>query len=263
MIAARQIAFGKGASKGISAKSYVQDGLVAMWDGIENAGWGVHDESAMTWVDLSPSGCDMTNQQGEFSDGFRWLDNCFLQTDTSERRFFGRIGNIPQVIVDAVNSGDITVEGVQKHLRSGDAGCLLSQLEGTKNRFSILSPVFGGKAAFMEPWVTYSVDYGLTKDTAPLIAVAPAYVCVRKTSGGVVSSRCIVGGGVYDATGTVGNDVGMIADGRLAIASMGASVFWNARATASGIYAVRVYNRALTAEEIAYNYNIDKARFGL
>ena len=26
-----------------TARDYVQDGLVAMWDGIENAGWGVHD----------------------------------------------------------------------------------------------------------------------------------------------------------------------------------------------------------------------------
>lgn len=37
----------------ISAKDYVQDGLVAMWDGIENAGWGMHDASAKTWKDLA------------------------------------------------------------------------------------------------------------------------------------------------------------------------------------------------------------------
>lgn len=35
-----------------SAHSYVQDGLVAMWDGIENVGWGTHDSSATTWKDL-------------------------------------------------------------------------------------------------------------------------------------------------------------------------------------------------------------------
>ena len=28
------------AGGGLSTRSYVQDGLVAMWDGIENAGWG-------------------------------------------------------------------------------------------------------------------------------------------------------------------------------------------------------------------------------
>lgn len=40
------------ATEPLSAKSYVQDGLVAMWDGIENAGWGVHDANATTWKDL-------------------------------------------------------------------------------------------------------------------------------------------------------------------------------------------------------------------
>ena len=35
-----------------TAKDYVQDGLIAMWDGIENAGWGTHDASATTWKDL-------------------------------------------------------------------------------------------------------------------------------------------------------------------------------------------------------------------
>lgn len=38
---------------GPTAKDYIQDGLVAMWDGIENAGWGVHDENATTWKDLT------------------------------------------------------------------------------------------------------------------------------------------------------------------------------------------------------------------
>lgn len=36
----------------ISARSYVNDGLIAMWDGIENAGWGVHDPNATMWKDL-------------------------------------------------------------------------------------------------------------------------------------------------------------------------------------------------------------------
>lgn len=36
----------------LTAKSYVQNGLLAMWDGIENAGFGVHDPDATYWVDL-------------------------------------------------------------------------------------------------------------------------------------------------------------------------------------------------------------------
>ena len=35
-----------------SASFYVQDGLVACWDGIENAGSGIHDSAATAWKDL-------------------------------------------------------------------------------------------------------------------------------------------------------------------------------------------------------------------
>lgn len=36
----------------LTAKDYVQDGLVAMWDGIENAGLWTHDANATVWKDL-------------------------------------------------------------------------------------------------------------------------------------------------------------------------------------------------------------------
>lgn len=35
-----------------TARDYVQRGLIAMWDAIENAGWGIHDATTMTWKDL-------------------------------------------------------------------------------------------------------------------------------------------------------------------------------------------------------------------
>ena len=51
-----------------TAEDYVQDGLIAMWDGIENAGYGVHDASATIWKDLIGTQ-DMTlSQYGSFSE---------------------------------------------------------------------------------------------------------------------------------------------------------------------------------------------------
>ena len=43
---------GAWAKSGPTAKDYVQDGLIAMWDGIENAGWGSHDSDITIWKDL-------------------------------------------------------------------------------------------------------------------------------------------------------------------------------------------------------------------
>lgn len=41
-----------GRNLGKTAKSYIQDGLIHMWDGIENAGFGVHEDNPIAWKDL-------------------------------------------------------------------------------------------------------------------------------------------------------------------------------------------------------------------
>ena len=42
-----------------TSASYVQSGLIAQWDGIDNQGTGTHDPTATTWKDLKGS-LDMT-----------------------------------------------------------------------------------------------------------------------------------------------------------------------------------------------------------
>ena len=41
-----------------TAADYVQDGLIALWDGIENVGWGEHDDNATSWIDLTGKGAN-------------------------------------------------------------------------------------------------------------------------------------------------------------------------------------------------------------
>ena len=263
MLGARGIAMG--GSSIPTAKDYMQDGLIAMWDGIENAGWGLHDPNAMVWKDLSPSSFNLTNQQGAFDSEFYWKDNCIYCNNINNYRFYGAIGGVPQSLVDAVNSGDVTIEGVVRHLRPTNAGALVSQLyEGANvNNLSIQCPVSGGRAAIREPWGTFGLTYGLDVTTAPLVATSPSYLCVVKRSDNSMSSTSIVDGQSYFATGTSGNANPMTTTGRFALMAMGASAFWSGRHTIGELYAVRIYNRALTDDEIAHNYAIDKVRFNL
>ena len=51
LLGARQF-FERRGAKVPTAADYVQTGLVAMWDGIENAGWGVHNPNATVWKNL-------------------------------------------------------------------------------------------------------------------------------------------------------------------------------------------------------------------
>ena len=45
------------AAAALTSRSYVQDGLIAQYDGINNVGHGVaHDPNAATWVDLTGNG---------------------------------------------------------------------------------------------------------------------------------------------------------------------------------------------------------------
>ena len=55
---ATMAAFALPASAALDAHSYVQRGLAACYDGIDNAGTGTHDPSAIVWKDLTGNGND-------------------------------------------------------------------------------------------------------------------------------------------------------------------------------------------------------------
>ena len=73
--AAACLCFGTAQGEGVNAFSYIQKGLVACYDGIENAGAGVHDANATTWVDLTGNGND-----GTVGSGITWAANGWVNT---------------------------------------------------------------------------------------------------------------------------------------------------------------------------------------
>ena len=52
LVVSAAVAFCAASAYAAGTSSYVQDGLIACWDGIENAGAGVHDGSATVWKDV-------------------------------------------------------------------------------------------------------------------------------------------------------------------------------------------------------------------
>ena len=71
-----------------TARDYVQSGLVAMWDGIENAGWGTHDPNATTWKNLKgDTAWDMSVRAAWQSGGGLYFDGtwCGIAPKTSEQ----------------------------------------------------------------------------------------------------------------------------------------------------------------------------------
>lgn len=77
MIAAHQIAFGKAAGKGLSAKSYIQDGLIVHFDGIESLDYGVRSDNNMWHCLKSGNSVNMSN--GGLPEGvYGWTEHGWL-----------------------------------------------------------------------------------------------------------------------------------------------------------------------------------------
>lgn len=230
---------------GATARDYIQDGLVAMWDGIENAGFGRHDPNATVWVDLA-GGRDINLLSSLWGDAYADMSGTYgLAAST-----------IPAESV-------ITMESV----------AMFADSRG-------LSDTFRAIYVLPSPAATNS---GVTRTVRGLCWDRNAATDVTRSNGWMIRSR----GSTYDAS-TYGNVARIVAiyDGidtvniratKMYVNSVAASLTNNgASHNPAGVrvgtqdaffsgrfYACRIYNRALTAAEIAHNHAIDVERFGV
>ena len=231
---------------GLSAKDYIQDGLVAMWDGIENAGWGKHDENATNWVDLVGT-CDfyLTANGG-------WTNNAFVCNGLS-----------------ATNETGITL--AQNYQQEAAVDWFASRAYNTYynlDKVNIRQGLMflweyampgGGAEAFK---VQETRDYSAPPEFHTFSYSALIFGNSKNINGGFKNGYL---DGVAQSNVRHGNWYSSWYEtDYVSYASIGAQV-WNDNvdATFKGkIYCIRVYNRPLTDEEVKHNYEVDKARFG-
>lgn len=265
MIAARQIAFGKAAGKGLSAKSYIQDGLVAMWDGIENAGWGTHDPNATTWKDLI-EGAEIPNTNTWTDRGFYCHKNYYsLRTAT--------ISNSAQTALKAaLLARSFTIE-----YGWIDDGTTYASLDNT----GVVSPMSN---LLGDSYLRFVGCYQNAFKSNPFLSTYGYYWDRQIFATGIQNGgyyRFVIDGGTtaYDINVRLYHDDsevhGLLPTGGQTILGTWESragrfyndatieFFGNRNNITGTLYYCRLYSRALTAGEIAHNYNIDKARFGL
>lgn len=226
-----------------TAKDYVQDGLVAMWDGIENAGWGVHDANATVWKDL------IGNLDATAINSPVFGDN---HTDTSNGYW-----SLPSSVREIIEMQSLTAEVAFQPSTSG-ATIANQGIVGMGNNRSLWlffgNPPLSGttlnwqvrKSPSIRAWYNSGV-FGT--DAHSCSVVANNSVCNTYLDSALCTITPDVAAG--SATSTDKFYIGMMSE----------NVDWH---TFHGrIHSVRLYSRALTVEEIAHNYEIDKARFGL
>lgn len=213
---------------------YITDGLVTMWDGKWNADGGVHDSSLIAPINL------VTGEQATPYNGGVVFDANSIVLTLNDLGYFTQSAPI--------DTGDITIDALIKARGSSDLAFL------------------GLSTYNQKPWLKLE-QYG---SSAVGWGVGNAFNPVNKTGsvGDIQQKVCVVFRGEklsmytngleslnYSYTGSVGQ--APIQCGRANLNKP------YQKQLDGNIYRVLIYNRALTADEIAHNYEVDKARFNL
>lgn len=228
--------------QGKTARDYVQDGLVAMWDGIENAGWGVHDPNATTWVDLSGNGYDATlGRYCSFGDNYCATDGGTANIGYATARTEKWIDDI--VRIEAVGSSHDVTQNVCF------VGCNVTHENGITNNvkgigIGATDGIWTGKA---NNGKTGFGGYPLVNDKIYSISTEWASSGVMYVNGEALTKNNTTAA-YYNAGGSV------------AIFGTGYTAY---KIKPMKVFSIRLYSRALPASEIAANYAIDKERFNL
>ena len=229
--------------QGKTARDYVQNGLVAMWDGIENAGWGVHDANATTWKDLvgGVGDCTIYGTPNWSDDALACLKRCFARSTSLD-------------FSNTILSGTYTVEilirpeptGVSNggFISTGDNGSRVFWIwERNANYAELIDSFATAQGTWNRPSTGRTIAHLLQFSVAPTGAFFAVDGVVFQTK---------------TTTSTSALTAGWLDIGRIRVTTETSGYIGN-----DSICRCSLYSRALTADEIAANYAIDKERFNL
>lgn len=243
MIAARQIAFGGSAKKW--ENPYITDGLVAMWDGEWNAGGGRHDANATEWVDLVGGITATINGDGNSE----WTE---ISANFDGNTYFEIPAN-DIARIDTLSTNEFSVECSAQSLGGVDNQGVI----GFGTNMARYLWLFHGSASDK---ANASLNWQ-SRGSSGIYANRNASLQKRRYSTSVV---------VKDGKGNAYLDSEMHThSSNVSIGSVSSNtpnflgLIHGYSKLVGSIFNIRVYNRALTVEEIAHNYEIDKVRFGL
>ena len=255
---------------------YVTDGLVARWDGIDNAGIGVHDPDARTWVDLV-GGYDLQRLdsiEGCVGAG-HWESDGFVQDSKKCSVFWCEQSDFMDLLI----SGRYTVEIYCEHDAMSVKG---KDFYNNNSGYSYQDWFgFGYDTAANNRWLKLDIrnnDTDQTKETAMFQGLQYGTVGWPGDTS-IVGPNSVTAWGrpqhaaivvqdktaILYANGThqihsVPDAQKQITDGVFTLGGFAKGVNKTPVRNAK-IYAVRIYDRPLTAEELEANYARDQARF--
>lgn len=204
-----------------TAADYIQDGLIAQWDGIENAGWGVNDKTVDYWEELISGTRVIKTKVGvrEWSDSGDSLE--VPPVDVYPSPEVHRI--LSQDIVSRVKCYEVV------GYRTKEDDIICSLLYNCSANYKVFSyNIAANSPVHRRFYLCGSVkeDLSYEKD----LFRSSEFVTGKNNTGATSANNLrVFGGRIQRAYG--------------------------------GICAIRFYDRELSEAEIAYNYLIDRIRY--
>lgn len=211
------------------SRQYVQDGLVAQWDGIENAGLGIHNAAATVWKDLAGD-----------------LDLALTGNGGWNARGNAFVANGPSAVGEAAAPAYQTIEVVYRMTRSGGR-MLLNSGDDARHVLFDANKVYLDAGYYREPTTPYA---SYTLNTNEICCISGVY------DGDAVSSLYFDGDRKNDGlhNNYFSSSASLVLGGRLLEGYD--SYPWHGE-----IYAIRLYSRRLSRAELVHNNRLDRMRF--
>ena len=240
------------ASAALSAKSYVDKGLIAHWDGIENVSYGgAHDNTATTWTELTGNGPNIAKPTGSA------FVNEGLQTVRANGTTIAAA--TAKKVLDAFASANYTAE-----IAFNKTTLTPNSSYGYKNKICVM--LLFGNAKY---WMGTHEDskMGMNPNDGGnegYLHLGGVYVTPTTTMGNhsfscAQSNRtCIArADGTLSSTGTTTP----LASPNTAHGFCLNRAYYQDYGLDGIYYAIRIYNRPLSADEVAVNYAVDSVRY--
>ena len=226
-----------------TAADYVQNGLIAMWDGEWNAGLGIHDDSATIWKDLVGSRDfiirDPNNVHFEpnaYSSDYQTHQSSLYDTVT-----YGSFTFADNLALTFEICGKI-----RSYIR--DTYATIFSTHQWNSGWNI--PTF-----YLQPSACSILRYRFGPSTGSPFEAGRAFSvsCVHSNRANI---KVKINGILVNQIGSAPWSVGKNTDTYIGLNT-------NYRPFNGLIYNARIYSRRLTDAEVAHNNKVDKERFGL
>lgn len=227
---------------------YVTDGLLAMWDAEWNVGIGEHESTPMVWKNLVDNGLDMISNGNPV-----FYDNYIQPTQQSEMWHT----DVTDLCDEMLSNATLTMEVV--------AGCVIGK---TQPKFCLFGGGGLGQCSFASaacPDATrVGIDFRIGNSAAAIYGTHNPFGYFSVSSNGMSATGYYKSSsGELERTVAVSAPITNFVSKRFAIGYRYPYYWDSPMINGEKVYSIRVYDRALSPNEISFNYSIDQARFGL